>query len=66
MQSAIGNFGKGVLSAVIVFIATYGGALIGSIPVTIGHITLVSVLAGIVAWAQHSVATPAGSRVVKP
>lgn len=66
MQTGLLNFGRAVLHVVIVFIATYGGALAMGIPANIGSITLISLVAGIVSWAQHSIATPSGSTVIHP
>lgn len=65
MKTSLGNFGKGILQGVIVFVATYGSSLIGIIPHNITTISVGSVLAFIVSWAAHSIITPAGSTVVK-
>lgn len=65
VQTNLKNFGRAVLQGVVVFIATYGGSLLTTIPVSIGQVSVMSVLTFIVSWCQHSVVTPAGSSIVK-
>lgn len=66
VQSGLKNFGRALLHGIIVFVATTGGAWIAGVPVSIGSVTLISLLTGIVSWCQHAIATPSGSTVVSP
>lgn len=65
-QSGLKNFGTALLHGVIVFIATYGGALVTTIPISVGQATVMSILSAIVSWAKNSITTPSGSTVVHP
>ena len=65
MTTSLGNFGKGVLHGVIVFVALYGTQLIGLIPHNIATATVGGILALLVGWANGAIVTPAGSTVTK-